>query len=56
MQPNPQRIGKDLGKDLTTFEKLPRRTKELELLKDRAEKAIGQENVALTKEIRAKSR
>jgi hypothetical protein len=56
MKPEPQETEKDLGKDLKTFEQLPAKTKEVELLKDRAEKATGQESVALHKMIRDKSK
>jgi hypothetical protein len=56
MKPEPQEIKKDFGKDLKTFEQLPAKTKELELLKDQAEKANGQESVALNKMIRDKSK
>jgi hypothetical protein len=55
MKPEPQETEKDLGKDLKTFEQLPATTKELEVLKDQAEKATGQESVALNKEIRDKA-
>ena len=54
--PNPQETEKDLGKDLKTFEQLPAKTKELELLKDHAEKATGRESVDLNKRIRDKSK
>ena len=56
MKTNPQKTEKDLGKDLKTFEQLPAKTKELELLKDQAEKATGQESVDLNKRIRDKSK
>ena len=56
MKPDPKNIEMDFGKDLKTFEKLPAITKELELLKDQAEKATGQESVALNKKIRTKSK
>lgn len=46
---------KDFSQDLKTFEQLPAKTKELALLKDRAEKATGQEGVALDQQIRDKS-
>ncbi len=45
----------NLSKDLATFEKLPAKTKELELLQDRAEKATGLESAALNLLIRDKS-
>ena len=47
---------KEFGKDLKTFEQLPARTKELELLQHLAEKAIGQERVALDAAIRDKAK
>lgn len=46
---------KDLSKDLETFEKLPAKTRELELLRDRSEKAIGPEAVAVDRIIQKKS-
>ncbi|MEQ2005560.1 MAG: hypothetical protein ABMA26_02080 [Limisphaerales bacterium] len=55
MKPEPQNTEKDFGKDLKAFEQLPAKTKELELLKDQAEKATGQEGIALNKMIRDKS-
>lgn len=56
MKPEPQKPEKDIGKDLKTFEQLPATTKESEILKDQAEKATGQEKVALHKTIRDKSK
>ena len=56
MKPEPPETEKDLGKDLKTFEQLPAKTKELLLLKNQAEKATGQESVALNKMIRGKSK
>ena len=56
MKPEPQKAEKDFGKDLKAFEQLPANTKELEILKDQAEKATGQESVALNKMIRDKSK
>ena len=56
IKPKPQETEKDLGKDVKTFEQLPAKIKELELLKDQAEKATGQESVALNKMIRDKSK
>lgn len=56
MKPEPPKIEKDLGNDLKTFEQLPAKTKELELLKDQAEKATGQRSVALNEMIRDKSK
>ena len=54
-QDSPQ-TEKDFGKDMKTFEQLPARTKELELLQHQAEKATGQEGVALNAEIREKAK
>lgn len=56
MSATPQITEKDLGKDLKTFEQLPAKTKELELLKDQAEKATGQESVDLQEVIRDKAK
>jgi hypothetical protein len=56
MNPKPHEPEKDLSKDQKVFEQLPAKTKELELLKDQAEKATGQESVALHKVIRNKTR
>ena len=47
---------KDLGKDLKTFDHLPSKTKELEILQHQAEKSTGQENLALHKLIKEKSK
>ena len=51
-----QKTETDFSKDLKTFDKLPAHTKELVMLKDDAEKATGQESVALQKMIQAKAR
>lgn len=51
--PEPQ---KNSAQDQKSFEQLPQKTKELELLMDRAEKTIGPESVALNKIIGEKSR
>jgi len=56
MKPDSQETKKDAGKDLKTFEQLPAKTKELLLLGDQAEKATGQESVALNKRIRDTSK
>ena len=56
MKPKPSETKKDLSKDLKTFEQLPAKTKELELLKDQAEKETGRESVDLNKRIRDKSK
>jgi hypothetical protein len=55
MNPEPPKTEKDFGKDLKTFEQLPAKSKELELLKDQAEKTTGMESVALNKLIRDRS-
>jgi len=55
MKPEPPATENDFGKDMKTFEQLPAKTKELELLKDQAEKSTGQESVDLHKIIRDKS-
>jgi hypothetical protein len=54
-KPLPRGTDKNFSKDLVTFEQLPAKTKELELLKDRAEKAAGPEHAALHKLIRERS-
>ena len=56
MKPASPKTEKDFSKDLKTFDQLPAQTKELALLKDRAEKATGQESVTLHKNIKAKAR
>ena len=55
MKPDTPATAQDLARDLQTFERLPDKTKELDLLKDRAEKAIGPESTALNQVIRTKS-
>lgn len=47
---------KNFGKDLKAFEQLSAKTQELDLLKDRAEKATGPESVALNRLIVEKSK
>ena len=56
MKPAPPAAEKKLGTDLQTFEQLPTKTKELELLQDQAEKATGPEHAALHRAIRDKSK
>lgn len=56
MKPEPPAVEKKLGTDLKTFEQLPAKTKELELLQDQAEKAAGPEHAALHQKIRDKSK
>ena len=41
--------------DQKSYEQLPPKTKELELLRDRAEKATGKESLALNKTIQNKT-
>lgn len=55
MNPEPPKTEKTFAKDMKTFEQLPAKTKELELLRDRAEKATGKEGLALNKAIQIKS-
>ena len=55
MKPAAPAAENDFGRDLKTFERLPAKTRELQLLKDQAEKATGQESVALNEMIRDKS-
>ena len=47
---------KEFGKDMKTFEQLPARTRELNLLQHQAEKATGPESVALNATIREKAK
>ena len=54
-QDSPQ-TEKDFGRDMRTFELLPARTKELELLQQQAEKATGQEGLDLNAVIREKAK
>ena len=56
MNPNPEETEKNFTEDLKTFEKLPVKTKELHVLTEQAEKATGEENADLHKEIREKSK
>ena len=56
MPPEPEKNEKNFSKDLQTFEQLPAKTKELELLKDQEEKVTGEERVTLNKVIRDKSK
>ena len=55
MKPASPRTEKNFSKDLKTFDKLPAQTKELVILKDQAEKATGEESVALHKNIQTKA-
>jgi len=56
MKPSAHKTEKDLGKDLKSFEQLPAKTKELEILQHQLEKATGPENLALHKLIGEKSK
>ena len=56
MKQDPPQTEKEFGRDMGTFERLPARTKELELLQHQAEKATGQEGLALNAAIREKAR
>ncbi len=49
-------VEKNFDKDLKTFERLPDKTKELELLRDQGEKSIGQACANLNKMIWEKSK
>jgi hypothetical protein len=55
MKPGPPKTAKNPGKDLQRFARLPAKTKELELIKDQAEKTTGQEGVKLDELIREKA-
>ena len=44
------------NRDLETFGKLPAKTQELELLRDRSEKAVGPEAVAVDQTIREQAK
>ena len=52
MNSAPPKTEKDFDRDMEAFEKMPEKTKELERLRDLAEKAIGADEVALTGMIR----
>jgi hypothetical protein len=56
MKLEPQETKKNFVKDQKTFDQLPVKTKELQILKDQAEKSTGQENVDLNEVIREKSK
>lgn len=55
MKPKPQNPSKDFGKDQTSLEQLPRKTRELLILQDQAEKSTGQEKIDLEKVARDKA-
>ena len=56
MKQKAQKPTKDVGRDSKEFEKLPAKTKELLILADREEKAIGPEKLAIQKITRRKSK
>jgi hypothetical protein len=56
VNPPPEKSGKDSGADRKVFEQSPDQTKELELMRDEAEKTTGPKAAALHKAIREKSR
>ena len=56
MKPEPKKPAKDTGQDLREFDKLPARTKELLVLADNEEHAVGPEKVAHQKSIRRKAK
>lgn len=56
MKPAAKIIEKNFARDLRTFEQLPRKIQETEMLKDRAEKTTGPESIAIDRAIRAKSK
>lgn len=56
MKPKAPNPTKDVGRDSKEFEKLPAKTKELLILGDQEEKAIGPEKLAIQKITRRKSK
>lgn len=56
MKQKPQKPTQDIGRDSKEFEKLPAKTKELLILSDREEKAVGPEKLAIQKIARRKSK
>ena len=56
MKKEQKKTEKEFGRDMQAFERLPAATKELEVLRDLAEKTTGPENIALTKMIREKTK
>ena len=54
MNADPVDPEKHLSKDLKTFEKLPEKTKELDLLADQAEKETGRNRAKLDRLIQTK--
>jgi len=55
MKPEPKPDEQAFAKSLAAFDRLPAKAKELELLRDRAEKSTGPEGVALNAAIRKKA-
>lgn len=55
MKPEPLKSEKFLEKDLETFGRLPAEIKELQVLRDQAEKTIGKESAAIQNVIQGKS-
>ena len=55
MKPQPTEPEKQLGKDLKAFDKLPKKTKDLQLLAGRAEKETGSDRAKLDRLIQTKS-
>lgn len=55
MKSNQAVTEKDPGKQLKTFDQQPRKNKEIELMKDQAEKSTGQERLKNDRKIRTKA-
>jgi hypothetical protein len=55
MNSQPEETEKELGPDLKTFESQRAKTKELEILQDQAEKAVGEKKAQIHREIRDKA-
>jgi len=55
MKPEPKPGAEAFAKSLEAFDRLPAKAKELEILRDRAEKSTGPESVALNTAIRKKA-
>jgi hypothetical protein len=56
MKPKTKKPAKDTGRDLVEFDKLATKTKELLILGDNEEHAVGPEKVAIQKNIRRKTK
>ena len=56
MKPESKKPTKDTGHDLREFDKLPAKTKELLILADSEEHAVGPEKTAHQKSIRRKAK